>query len=130
MRSIPDDILDKMAAIRPALAAELRWLRDHPEQAHTRERSIAYAFLGGEVPAPLTAMEVWYLAAASAGHPYGRYIDLDYAAHLTGLSAAHLRRLCIAGELPALQWVDGKWYVDRERLPQRQRAPKAARDDR
>lgn len=117
MRSIPDDILDKMAALRPALSAEIQWLRDNPEQAHMRERSISYAFLGGAVGEPLSAIEVWYLAAASAGHPYGRYIDLDYAADRSGFSSAHLRRLCIAGTIPALRWVDNNWYADREQLP-------------
>lgn len=122
-RTIPDGVLAKMAAIRPDLAERIALLRAEPERAMELERVIAWEFLGGEVPAPMTALEAWYLAASSAGHPYGRWVDLDYAAHLSGLSPDHLRRLCIAGQSPAIKW-RGQWYADREALPERQRQPR------
>lgn len=120
MRTIPDEVLSKMEAMRPHLLPLIDNIRAHPDRAVQLERAVAYAILSGTVSAPLTAQEVYYLAASSAGHPYGRYIDLDYAASLSGLSTAHLRRLCIAGEAGALKW-RGEWYMDREQLPQRQR---------
>lgn len=119
MRTIPDDVLLKMGAMRPHLIPLIDLIHAQPDRAMELERTIAYEFLGGDAGAPMTVQEVFWLAASSAGHPYGQWIDLDYAAHLTGLSTAHLRRLCIAENIPAIKW-RGDWYVDRMALPTRQ----------
>lgn len=124
MRTIPDEVLLKMGAMRPHLIPLIDLIHAQPERAMELERTVAHDFLGGDVGPPMTAQEVFWLAAASAGHPYGRYIDLVYAAHLCGMSEAHLRRLCIAGEMAAIKW-RGQWYADRETLPQRQRHPRS-----
>lgn len=123
MRSIPDEVLLKMGAMRPHMIAQIDAIHAHPERATELERIAAYEFLGGDVGPPLTAQEVFRLAASSAGHPYGQYIDLDYAAGLCALSPDHLRRLCIDGKLTAIKW-RGQWYVDRDALPVRQRQPR------
>lgn len=124
MRTIPDAVLDAIARHRPHLATMIANLRNHPERADQLERDLANAYLMGETR--LSGLETLYLAACAAGHPYGRYIDLTYAAHLSGLSESHLRRRCIAGEVVAVKR-RGQWYADREALPQRQRQPKEAR---
>lgn len=118
MRTIPDDILLKLGAMRPQLIPLIDTLIAQPNRAMALERTIAYEFLGGDVGGPLTAQEVYWLAASSAGHPYGRYIDLDYAAHTSGLSTAHLRRLLIDGKLAGVKWRGGEWYADRVALDQ------------
>jgi len=120
MRSIPDDVLLKMGAMRPHLIPMIDLIHTQPERAMMLERTVAYEFLGGDAGAPMTAQEVFWLAASSAGHPYGKYIDLHYASQLCALSADHLRRLCIAETIPAIKW-HNQWYVDRTALPQRQR---------
>lgn len=111
--TIPDDVLDKMLLMRPALHQDIAALRSQPDRAPELERALAYAFLGGEVGEPLTAQEVYYLAASSAGHPYGRYIDLDYASHLSGYDPSHLRRMLGQGTIAGIKWRN-EWYVDRE----------------
>lgn len=122
MRTIPDAVLDTIVRHRPHLTTLVANLRNHPDRAMQIERDLANAYLMGETQ--LSGIETLYLSAAAAGHPYGRYITLDYAAHLSELSEAHLRRLCIAGDAAAVKW-RGQWYADREALPQRQRQPKA-----
>jgi hypothetical protein len=113
MRTIPDDVLDKMLLMRPALHQEIATLRSSPDRAPELERALAYAFLGGEVGEPMTAQEVYYLAASSAGHPYGQYIDLDYAAALSTYDTSHLRRMLGFGTIPGIKWRN-EWFVDRE----------------
>lgn len=111
MQTIPDDVLDAITAHRPHLAAMARNLRANPALAGAIERDLATAYLAGETR--LSATQTYHLAACAAGHPYGAWIDLDYAAHLSGFSAAHLRRLIGAGTLDAIKR-RGEHYVSRE----------------
>lgn len=120
MQTIPDDLLDRIVADKPDYAPLVARIREQPERAAEYERTLAYNYLGGTMPATISAREVSYLSAASAGHPYGRYIDLDYASHLSGYSKQHLRLLAGNGAVPAVKR-KGEWYVDRDALGERER---------
>lgn len=122
MQTIPDDLLDRIVAAKPAYAAQVASIRAHPEHAHEYERTLAWEFLGGVMPSTIAPLEVHFLAAASAGHPYGSWIDLDYAAHLSGFDRSYLWRLATSGKVPAIKW-RGEWYVDREAARTLERQP-------
>lgn len=126
MQTIPDDLLDRIIAAKPGYAPQVACIRAHPERAHEYERVLAWEFLGGVTPPSITPVEVHFLAAASAGHPYGSWIDLDYAASLSGFDRSHLWRLATSGQLPALKW-RSEWYVDREAAQTLTRQPAGRR---
>jgi hypothetical protein len=71
MKTIPVDVLDKIEAHRPHLAAIIGNLKaaTGPELARGLEKRLADAYLAGETR--LSAMETWRLAACSAGRGYG-----------------------------------------------------------
>lgn len=115
MQTIPDEVLDQIAAHRPHLAQLIANIRAHPDQAPQLERDVATAYLLGEPR--LSAQETWYLAQVSYGGPWGGdWISTAHAAELTGYDDSHLRRLVGDGKLPAVK--RGKvWYIRRDALP-------------
>lgn len=69
MITIPDEVLEKIAAHRPHLACIVRNLRANPTRAVQFEKPLAHAYLMGETR--LTAMETWKLSACCVGKKYG-----------------------------------------------------------
>lgn len=67
--SIPEEVLNKIAAHRPHLRAIIRNIAAHPSMARGLERDLATAYLLGETK--LTAMETWHLACCTDGRRYG-----------------------------------------------------------
>ena len=67
--TIPPDVLAKILAHRPHLAAVARNIRVAPQQC---EKALADAYLMGETR--LTVEETWKLAACSAGRGYGERV--------------------------------------------------------
>jgi len=117
MQTIPDAVLDKIAAHRPDLTTMIANLRAHPEFAAQIEKAIATAYLYGETR--LSGLETWYLSQSAYGGPWGGdWWTLARAAGETGYDAGTLRRMIFDGKLASLKY--GKThYVRRDVLPRK-----------
>jgi hypothetical protein len=114
MQTIPDVILDRIAAERPHLQAMIDTLRQSTDLAQGVEKAIAFEYLEGTTT--LSAMETWHLAQCANGAPWGGdWVSTARAAVLTGYDEAHIRRLAGDGKIAAMK--RGKtWYVRRDGL--------------
>lgn len=117
MITIPDIILDRIAADRPHLVPMIANLRENADLAQTIEKTIAFEYLEGVTT--LSVMDTWHLAQCANGAPWGGdWVNTLRAAALTSYDEAHIRRLAGSGGLPAIK--RGKtWYVRRDALKSR-----------
>lgn len=115
MQTIPDAVLAQIAQHRPHFAALIANLRAYPEQAPQIERSIATAYLSGEIH--LSGQDTWFLSQVANGGPWGGdWWTLTRASGETGYDAGSLRRMIFDGKLSGVKY--GKvWYVRRDALP-------------
>lgn len=116
MKTIPDTMLDAIVEHRPHLAPMIANLRTYPDQAAQIEQALARAYLYGAIA--LSALDTLHLSQVANGSPWGGdWVKLHEAAHITGYTDAHLRRLAAVwkAEGKALKR-DKTWYVKRDVL--------------
>lgn len=122
MQTIPNRVLDAIAAAKPWTKHVIDKLRADPDQvtAPQLETWIAQQAMIGNIPAGLSGLDIRDLSAVYYGHPWGGdWVRLADASAMTGYDDSHLRRLAGAGELPAIK--RGKtWYIRRDALPKKE----------
>ena len=118
MQTIPDRVLDAIAAAKPWTAHVIDKLRANPDDvmAGPREKWIAQQAMHGNFPAGLGGHDMMHLAACYYGHPWsGDWVRTADAAEILGVTDSRIRQRILAGELPHIK--RGKtWYVRREAL--------------
>lgn len=70
MKSIPNDVLEKIASHRPHLRPLVTNLKNakNKQMVQALEKALAGAYLHGETK--LSPLETWYLSYCYAGEPY------------------------------------------------------------
>lgn len=137
MQTIPDGLLDRIVAHRPALGELARQVQSEPGRVAELERALALAYLsGGETR--LTPLETWFLGSCAAGEPYGAqrddtlipsdtaagtWVNVKLGAQMAGyFDIAHLYRLIRSGRVPSARR-KGEAWVPRAAVERLERSP-------
>jgi hypothetical protein len=111
-RTIPDDVLDKIAARWPHLTVLIDGLRANPNLAGRYELELANNIPAMQALGPLTILEWTALCKCSAREPYGQYgewLTMPQAATRLGYEPTTIQRALGARGIPTVERGHKKW---------------------